>query len=169
MAVKKKPNFSNFTKRTVNKPSSMDEFLKGVEDVRGPEIEARQVPKKPEPSPSGSSHQPLPTVTEPEIPALQNESIEGQGVKTDASKDDDSTNLMDSLTYSTTVSFNPEIMDALELLWMKLKRSAPAGKKKKFSKSLLINLMISNSMKEIDSTDGQDHPVVTALMKTIKG
>lgn len=171
MAVKKRPDFGSYTKRTVNKPASMDEFLKNGADAADPSPEKAPAsekpevtkPKKPVSAPSIPEPEPRMSTSEPPATEVTTGTIEGQGAE-----NDDNATLMDRLTFSTTVSFNPDIMDELEMLWFKLKRRVPAGKKKKFSKSLLINLMISNSIKEIDASDALAHPVVTALMQTIE-
>lgn len=176
MAAKRRHDFGDFTKRTVNKPASMDEFLKNDTDAVDPSLEKAPASEKPKATKPKKPASPK-SITEPESRRLTSvplaaepttSSIKGQGVESDTIENDDTANLMDRLTFSTTVSFSPEIMDELEMLWFKLKRRVPAGKKKKFSKSLLINLMIFNSIKEIDASDALNHPVVTALMQTIE-
>lgn len=172
MATKKRPDFGSFAKRTVNRPASMDDFLKDDSDVVEPKPSESMTQEKPESArQSKVSQNPKPATptTDDAKWATPSEISEGQGAITDQSQEIKDDLLIDSLTFQTTVMFNPEIFENLEMLWMKLKKKAPLGKKKKFSKSLIINVMLAEALKDIETSDSLDHQLVTAIMQEIEG
>jgi hypothetical protein len=168
MATSKRPDFGGFTKRTVKKPSSMGDFLKN-------DTAAEEDTPKPEQPPVAtkavsalkSDAQQQNSDSAPSIEASQGHSTQGQGDDASDGYDEKSKKPVLHLTDATTLNFDPDIMDDLEMLWITLRRNAPAGKKKKISKSLLINLMIAKSVKEMNE-DLTGHPIVKTIHDFIR-
>jgi hypothetical protein len=172
MATKKRPDFGNITKRTVKRPSSMDDFLKDDPDTDKPKPLKTPTPEKTI-TPRSSEFLPKTESTSQtnEHPKSKktDQTSGGQRVASEQSLEIKENNLIDSLTFQTTVMFKPEIFEDLELLWMKLKKNAPLGKKKKFSKSLIINVILAKALKDIEISGSFDNSLVTAIMQEIEG
>jgi hypothetical protein len=160
MASAKRPDFGGFTKRTVKKPSSMGDFLKNdiPEDTKNSEQPVESFKADSVSTPDAQQQN---SGSATPIEASQPRQKEGQR------DDEDPRKPVLHLTDATTLNFDPNVMDDLEMLWITLRRNAPAGKKKKISKSLLINLMIAKSVEEINE-DLTGHPIVKTINEFIR-
>lgn len=163
MVTKKRPDFGSFTKGTIKKPASMDDFLKDDTNAVESKLSKRPVSEQPEEISNSRASQKSPVISSTINPpdSIHPDKLpEEQGAE--------KVRFVDSLTFQTTVMFNLEIFENLELQWMKLKKKAPTGMKKKFSKSLIINVILAETLKEMEASDNTDHGIVTAIMQAIK-
>jgi hypothetical protein len=164
MAAKKRPDFGGIAKRTINKPSSMGEFLKN--DAPAAENRKASVSKQQDPPVTPEPKTPSPQLVSAQTESVEPHMSEGEGATESSFINEEKDKKAIRLTYATTLNLDPDIMDELEMLWVKLRRNAPVGKKKKISKSLLINLMIASCVKEINE-DVTGHPIVKAIADMI--
>lgn len=132
----KKPDFGKITKNSLKRPKSMDDFLSS------------------EPS---EDKKPQKKSSEPEHKELKSSKIK---TPTDVNKEPE-----DIIRFEqTTIYAEPYIFDILDSLWIKFRRKAPSGSKKRISKSLIVKKMISYCNDEIEKK-GFDSKIAKKILE----
>ncbi len=133
--MKKKPDFGKITKKSLNPPKSMNDFLGS-----GNKADEKTETKKSK-SPRNKT-------------ADNNKSTDKKTAKTEEMR----------LYESITVYTDPEVLDILDSLWVKLRRKAPVGSRKRISKSLIINKMVQYCNEEIEKK-GFDSKIIKRIFE----
>ena len=135
MSTKKK-NFAKVTANALRRsgPKSMEDFLSNNDDASPDETQEEQ------------------GRVEPVDESKPSMAIEGSEISL---KDQPASEKILDLSEQTTFYLDLQVCEILDSLWLKLRQKAPKGRKKRISKSLIVNRMVEfcNETLERDGLD----------------
>lgn len=138
--VTKKKNFAQVTENALRRPTSMQDFLANDDS------EAKDLAEGKGRAPDNEAPQ---IRSESKSPNESQAAIASSQITTDNSS---------NLSEQTTLYLDLQVCEILDALWLKLRQKAPKGKKKRISKSLIVNRMVEfcNAGLEKDGLDNNE-------------
>lgn len=147
--VAKRKSFGEVAEKNLRRPASMSDFLSNGDEKQGQGRETdEQKPSKSEVS---------------ESPPVKEGSVRASETKVADTVADKEESL--SLSEQTTFYLDINVCETLDTLWIRLRQLAPKGRKKRISKSLIVNRMVEFCNASLEKEGLKDSKLVEMILE----